>query len=67
MTKRGDAYTLEWSADGEKWTAHGEAKWGDGQPNRVGLIAKNGGNKEAAERDAAFEFFELRAVSAAKK
>ena len=28
---------------------------------RIGILAKNGGNKDASELDAAFEFFEFRA------
>ena len=43
-------------------TAAGERAWA-GSPKRVGLIAKNGGNKEAPEVDVAFEFFELRPVA----
>jgi beta-xylosidase len=67
LTKKGSRYEYAWSGDGKQWTAAGEKSWGDGQPKRVGLIAKNGGNKDAAELDAAFEFFELRAVAAAAK
>ena len=67
LTRRGDTYALDWSADGDKWVTGPEAKWGDGHPKRVGLIAKNGGNKEAAERDAAFEFFDLRPAPPVKK
>ena len=66
LTKRGDKYAFDWSADGAQWTPGGETTWGDGHPKRVGLLAKNGGNKEAAERDAAFEFFDLRSVVPAK-
>jgi hypothetical protein len=33
---------------------------GDGSPKRIGLVAKNGGNKDAGEMDANFEFFELK-------
>lgn len=66
MTRRGDKYAYAWSGDGEKWTAGGERTW-EGKGKRVGLIAKNGGNKDAAEIDAAFEFFELRTLPAGKK
>ncbi|HEX3149711.1 MAG TPA: DUF1349 domain-containing protein [Gemmataceae bacterium] len=67
FTKRGDNYEFAWSKDGDKWVIGGERRWGNGTPKRVGLIAKNGGNKDAAEIDAAFEFFELRALPPAKK
>jgi hypothetical protein len=60
LTKKGDRYEFSWSKDGKEWVAAGEKSWGDGQPKRVGLIAKNGGNKDAKELDVAFEFFELR-------
>ena len=60
LTKRGESYEFAWSADGKKWNASGERAWGDGKPKQIGLIAKNGGNKDAPEVDAAFEFFELR-------
>jgi regulation of enolase protein 1 (concanavalin A-like superfamily) len=66
ISKRGDNYVYAWSADGERWTTAGERAW-DGKGKRVGLIAKNGGNKDAAELDAAFEFFELRSLAAGKK
>jgi regulation of enolase protein 1 (concanavalin A-like superfamily) len=59
MTRRGEKYVYAWSADGKEWTTAGERAW-DGKGKRVGLIAKNGGNKDAAELDAAFEFFELK-------
>jgi regulation of enolase protein 1 (concanavalin A-like superfamily) len=59
VTRRGDKYAFAWSADGEKWTAGAERTWA-GKGKRVGLIAKNGGNKDAAELDAAFESFELK-------
>jgi regulation of enolase protein 1 (concanavalin A-like superfamily) len=66
LTKTGKQYTYWWSADGGQWTKAGEKTWGDGQPKRVGLIAKNGGNKDAKELDVEFEFFELR-VNAERK
>jgi regulation of enolase protein 1 (concanavalin A-like superfamily) len=62
VTKRGDRYEYAWSKDGDRWVAGGERQWGTGAPKRVGILAKNGGNKDAPEIDAAFEFFELRAV-----
>jgi hypothetical protein len=67
VTKRGDRYAYAWSKDGDTWAAGGERQWGDGAPKRVGILAKNGGTKDAPEIDAAFEFFELRALPGAKK
>jgi regulation of enolase protein 1 (concanavalin A-like superfamily) len=67
ITKRGDKYEYAWSKDGTEFVAAGEKQWGNGSPKRVGIIAKNGGNKDAPEIDAAYEFFELRALAAAKK
>ena len=46
---------------GKSFQSHGEVEWGDGSPKHIGILAKNGGNKEASELDANFEFFELRA------
>lgn len=66
LTKHGNKYEYAWSPDGEKWNVGGEQTWGDGKPKRLGLLAKNGGNKDAAEIDAAFEFFDLRVVPAKK-
>jgi len=60
LTKKGKQYDYSWSSDGEKWTQAGEKAWGDGQPKRVGLIAKNGGNKNAKELNTALQFFEVR-------
>jgi regulation of enolase protein 1 (concanavalin A-like superfamily) len=60
LTKRGDRYEFASSLDGKEFRVHGEATWGDGSPKRIGLVAKNGGNKDAGEMDANFEFFELK-------
>lgn len=60
LTKRGNRYEYAFSTDGKDFKVRGEQQWGDGAPRRMGLLAKNGGNKEAGELDAQFEFFELR-------
>ncbi len=60
LTKRGDRYEYATSLDGKDFRVHGEVAWGDGSPKRIGILAKNGGNKDAPEADASFEFFELR-------
>jgi regulation of enolase protein 1 (concanavalin A-like superfamily) len=67
FTKHGNKYEYAWSADGKEWAVAGEKQWGNGAPKRVGIIAKNGGNKDAPEIDAAYDFFELRVLPAAKK
>ena len=61
LTKRGNRYEYAFSSDGKSFTVNGEVEWGDGSPKQIGILAKNGGNKDAGELDAAFEFFELRA------
>lgn len=66
LAKRGNRYTHSTSEDGLKFTDHGEREWGDGAPKKIGILAKNGGNKAAAEIDASFEFFDLRAPAPAK-
>jgi regulation of enolase protein 1 (concanavalin A-like superfamily) len=67
LTKQGKKYLFDWSENGEKWTKDNSVEWGDGSPKRVGLIAKNGGNKEAAAMDVTFDFFELRQLPSEKK
>jgi regulation of enolase protein 1 (concanavalin A-like superfamily) len=59
ITKRGRAYEYSSSTDGKNFTVHGEEPW-EGEPKRIGLLAKNGGDKTALEMEAQFEFFELR-------
>jgi regulation of enolase protein 1 (concanavalin A-like superfamily) len=65
LTKRGNRYEYATSSDGKSFTVHGEVQWGDGSPMQVGILAKNGGNKDASDLDAAFEFFEFRAPAPA--
>ena len=60
LTKRGNRYEYAFSADGKAFIVGGEVEWGDGSPRQIGILAKNGGNKDAGELDAAFDFFELR-------
>ena len=61
LTKRGKRYEYATSTDGKTFSVHGEVEWGDGSPKQIGILAKHGGDKDASELDAAFEFFELRA------
>ena len=67
LTKRGDRYEYATSLDGDAFRIHGEVAWGDGSPKRIGVLAKNGGNKDAPEADASFEFFELRSPAPAAR
>jgi regulation of enolase protein 1 (concanavalin A-like superfamily) len=66
LTKRGNRYEYASSTDGKDFKVHGEKEWGDGAPKKFGILAKNGGSKEASELDVGFEFFELRAPVAAR-
>ena len=63
IAKRGNRYEYLTSADGKSFHVHGEVEWGDGSPKHIGILAKNGGNREASELDANFEFFDLRATA----
>ena len=60
IEKLGKHYRCLTSTDGERFVMHTVQEWGDGKPNSIGLFAKNGGNKNAGELPAAFDFFELR-------
>jgi len=61
IAKRGKSYEYLTSTDGKSFQGHGEVDWGDGSPKQIGILAKNGGNKEASELDANVEFFDFRA------
>jgi regulation of enolase protein 1 (concanavalin A-like superfamily) len=61
LTKHGNRYEYAFSTDGKSFAVSGEVVWGDSSPKQIGILAKNGGNKDASELDAAFEYFELRA------
>ena len=67
LTKRGDAYEHAYSTDGKTFIVAGEKIWGNGAPKRIGVFAKNGGNPEATDIDAAFDFFEVRSPLDAEK
>jgi RNA polymerase sigma factor (sigma-70 family) len=60
LSRRGTSYDYATSIDGERFVTHGTTEWGKTGPKMIGLIAKNGGEKEVEELDARFEFFELR-------
>jgi hypothetical protein len=66
LTKRGNNYEYAASLDGNKFTVYGEQEW-NGRAKQLGLLAKNGGNKDAPDIDANFEFFELLAPPPAAK
>jgi uncharacterized protein (TIGR03067 family) len=61
LIKRGNCYQHACSLDGKEYLVLGEEVWGNGKPQRVGLLAKNG--PVAAETEARFEFFEIRTLS----
>jgi regulation of enolase protein 1 (concanavalin A-like superfamily) len=61
LTKKGNRYDFATSNDGDRFVSHGTSEWGKDGPKKMGLIAKNGGEKEVEELDARFEFFELKA------
>lgn len=66
IIKRGKSYERAYSIDGRKFVSAGEADWGDGAPQRIGIFAKNGTGQEP-EVDAAFDFFEVRSLTPAEK
>jgi len=63
LSKRGNRYMYSTSTDGKSFHAHGDLQWGDGVPKSVGFVAANA-DYPAPEIDAAFDFFEVRAISA---
>jgi hypothetical protein len=72
--KSGCRYTFATSSDGATFRPaehpehdsrglfQGAVVWGDGRVKQVGLFAKNGPDTRAPERDASFEFFEVRSL-----
>jgi uncharacterized protein (TIGR03067 family) len=67
MVKRGNRYQHAYSLDGKTFQVVGERAWGNGAPKFVGMLAKNGGNPDAADIDACFDFFELRPLTTEEK
>jgi regulation of enolase protein 1 (concanavalin A-like superfamily) len=65
LTRRKDKYEYASSADGRRWTVHGEESWRAKAPAKLGFLAKNGGTK-ATEVDVCFEQFRLRAPAPPK-
>jgi len=66
LTLRKDRYEYASSTDGKEWTVHGEASWGNGSPDRIGLLAKAAWARETSSIDACFDFFEIRPLIATK-
>ena len=66
VTKRGDQYQCAASADGKKFITYCIVPWSRHSPLRVGLVAKNGPS-EAGEKEAQFDFFELRNLTDAER
>lgn len=61
LQRKDGKYIAAVSADGMIYVDVKEFEWEVKGPSRVGLIAKNGGNPDAAEIEAVFDFFEFRA------
>ncbi|KLU03386.1 putative transmembrane protein [Rhodopirellula islandica] len=62
LIKRGNVYERAYSTDGKEFEVLGEAVWGDGSPQQVGLVACNG-PMEAGEIEAQFDFFQIRELT----
>ena len=50
VVKQGNEYECAFSADGEEFEVAGKLPWGEGSPQYVGLLAKNGGNPRGRNR-----------------
>lgn len=66
IIKRGNAYESAYSTDGKTYTAISERVWGNGAPKKVGLAVMNE-NATREQMDAAFDFFEVRPLTAEEK
>jgi regulation of enolase protein 1 (concanavalin A-like superfamily) len=64
MEKRGNAYRVLISLDGEVWEPRLHTFWGDGRPKRLGLFAMDA-SRNAPRIGASFDFFEVRALPSA--
>lgn len=53
-------YIAQVSGDGMEYADIHEFEWIESNPKQVGIIAKNGGNPEAGNIEAEFDFFELK-------
>lgn len=66
IIKRGTLYESAYSTDGKTYTVFAEQAWGNGTPQNVGLAVMNG-NGTMTGLDAAFDFFEVRSLTAEEK
>lgn len=66
LIRRGNLYECSSSSDGKSFTAYADVSW-SGSPKQTGILAKNGYSPNAAEIDAAFDCFELRAATTEEK
>ena len=66
ITKRGKAYEASYSFDGKEYTVINERVWGDGTPQRIGLVNMNE-NGSSEPIDAVFDFIEVRALTAEER
>lgn len=62
--KRGNSYQLATGLDGKSFQEHATVSWADGSVKTVGLFANTGSGTGAPEIDAAFEFFEVKTLTA---
>ncbi|WP_390176998.1 DUF1349 domain-containing protein [Rhodopirellula baltica] len=66
VIKRGNVYERAFSTDGEKYKVIGEAVWGDGSPQQIGIMACNGALRDH-EIEAQFDFFQIRKLTAEER
>lgn len=66
LIKRGNAYESAYSTDGKEYKFITERVWGDGAPQWVGLAVMNA-DPNPDPLDAAFDFFEVRSLTAEEK
>ncbi|MEO9593009.1 DUF1349 domain-containing protein [Rhodopirellula bahusiensis] len=62
LIKRGNVYERAYSTDGKTYEIMGEAVWGDGSPQHLGIVACNG-PLQGNEIEAQFDFFRIRELT----
>ncbi|NQU21752.1 MAG: DUF1349 domain-containing protein [Candidatus Nealsonbacteria bacterium] len=62
VIRRGNLYEVSSSNDGKNFTAGADINW-EVSPAQVGILAKNGYERQASEVDAHFDSFEFRALT----
>lgn len=66
IIKRGNVYESAYSTDGKTYTICAEQVWGNGAPKKVGLGVMDE-DQSPPKQDAAFDFFEVRSLTAEEK